>query len=45
MAKIITNAIPALTRLLKITNRIRNTISAPPIESSIGKIKTGIVSF
>ncbi|SIM83522.1 hypothetical protein CSP5_1785 [Cuniculiplasma divulgatum] len=42
MAKTITNAIPALTRLLKITNRMKNTISAPPIEASIGEIGTAM---
>ena len=40
IAKTITNAIPALTRLLKITNRMKNTLSAPPIDASIGEIGT-----
>ena len=45
MARIITNAIAAFTRLLKITNRIKNTINAPPIEASIGEMTTDIFSF
>ena len=40
MARTITNAMPALTILLKITNRMKNTISAPPVDASIGEIGT-----
>jgi hypothetical protein len=45
IAKTIMNAIPALTRLLKITNRMKNTISAPPIDASIGEIGTAMFSI
>ena len=42
MARTIKNAMPALTTLLKITNRMKNTISAPPIDASIGEIGTAM---
>ena len=45
MARTITNAMPALTILLKITNRMKNTISAPPVDASIGEIGTAMFSI
>ncbi|ASI14171.1 hypothetical protein Mia14_0892 [Candidatus Mancarchaeum acidiphilum] len=42
MAKPITNSTPAFTSPLKMTNRIMNTINAPPIDVSIVELVTAI---
>ena len=36
-------AMPALVKLLNNTNRMKNTINAPPIDASIGDIGTAIM--